>query len=177
MSYQAEAEAPFDPTYPDDRITEWGPAAEHRRGVPGLCWQNARDVAGAASDLYFYAEGLAFNHGEWSGHGWVVRKSDGQVVECTDGYETSSAYRGICLEVAEVEEFIDGRPLVKGRSCRERWRTTYPDGSTRSEAPGVITILAEEVIEQGSDMFEWHRELSRWLDRGMANGRSLPGRD
>lgn len=122
-------------------------------------------------------EGLAFNHGEWSGHGWVVRKSDGQVVECTDGYETSSAYRGICLEVAEVEEFIDGRPLVKGRSCRERWRTTYPDGSTRSEAPGVITILAEEVIEQGSDMFEWHRELSRWLDRGMANGRSLPGRD
>jgi hypothetical protein len=165
LSYQDEAEAPFDPAHPDERISEWGPPVECRAGPAGLCWHNARQIAGSPPDEFLYAEGLAFNRGEWSGHAWVVRKSDGEVIECTAGYDTSTRYRGICLEIAEVEAFIDGRPLVNGHTCRQRWHTTNPDGSVRSEAPGVIAILAEEVHMQQRDIFEWHKEQTSWLDR------------
>lgn len=165
VSYQDDAEAPFDRAYPDDRISEWGPPAECQPGPAGLCWHNARQLAGSAPDEFLYAEGLAFNQGEWSGHAWCVRKSDGEVVECTGGYETSTAYRGICLEIDEVEAFIDQRPVVDGQTCRQRWHTTNPDGSVRSEAPGVIAILAEEVHMQKRDIFEWQKELTSWLDR------------
>jgi hypothetical protein len=165
-SYQDEAEAPFDPAFPDERIREWGAPVECIPGSAGLCWHNARSVAGATPDHYLYAEGLALNGGEWSLHAWVVRKLDGEAVECTNGYDTSSKYRGICFEIAEVEEFIDKRSLVDGQTCRQRWRTHYPDGSLRSEAPGVFVILAEEVHVQHRDILEWHQEQSSWLDRG-----------
>lgn len=165
-NYQDEAEAPFDPNYSEGRISEWGSPVECALGPAGLCWENARKVARTAPEHYLYAEGLAFNHGEWSGHGWVIRKSDGQVVECTDGYDTSTRYRGICWEVVEVEQFIDNRPLVDGRTCRERWRTRNGDGSGRSEAPGVMWILAEELVVQRRDPFEFIEEQTSWLNRG-----------
>jgi hypothetical protein len=135
-------------------------------GPAGLCWDNAWKLAGSAPDQYLYAEGLAFNHGEWSGHGWVVRKSDAQVVECTNGYDSSTRYRGICFEISEVEEFIESRPLVDGQTSRQRWHTENPDGSVRSEAPGVMTNLAEELIGQHRDAFEFCEEQQGWLDRG-----------
>ncbi|HUP86073.1 MAG TPA: hypothetical protein VM143_10440 [Acidimicrobiales bacterium] len=85
------------------------------------------------------------------------------------GYNTSTRHRGICWEVNEVEQFIDGRPLVDGRACRDRWRTRNSDGSARSEAPGVIWILAEELVVQRRDLFEYIEEQKTWLSRGATN--------
>ncbi len=134
-------------------------------GPAGLCWHNARALAGLAPDEYFYAEGLALNCGEWSSHAWVVRKSTGEVIECTSGYQTTTCYRGICLEIGDVEAFMDGRALVNGQTCRERWRTFHSDGSLRSEAPGVITILAEEIVNKRIDFLDWYEEQKSWLGR------------
>ena len=164
-NYEDEAEAPFDPDHPDPRVTQWGPPSESRPGPAGLCWHNARALAGSAPDEYFYAEGLALNCGEWSSHAWVVRKSTGEVIECTSGYQTTTCYRGICLEIGEVEACVDGRALVNGKTCRERWRTFHPDGSLRSEAPGVITILAEEIVNKRIDFVDWNEEQKSWLGR------------
>jgi hypothetical protein len=167
VTLEEDANAPFDPAHPDDRVTDWnGSPAEYRPGPAGLCWHNAREVARSAPDEYLYAEGIAWNHDEWSGHAWVVRKSDCAVIECTSGYHTSKRYRGICLEVVDVENFIDGQPLVDGKTCRELWHTTNADGSIRSEAPGVLAILVAEARAHRLDLTVWWRQQNQWLDRG-----------
>jgi hypothetical protein len=164
-SYEDEAEAPFDPKFPRDGVFEWEGPADVFPGPVGLCWDNARAFVRAAPDEYLYAEGFAWVQDDRPTHGWAVRRSDGAVVECTKGYATTTRYRGMCFEIADVEKLIDNRPLVDGRTCRERWRTKHPDGSTRSEAPGVFAILAEEYTEQGRCWKDFLDEQTEWLGR------------
>ena len=163
-NYEDEAEAPFDPAIliPGSRS---GVRRRSRVPDPPDCAARRTRSPGSAPDEYFYAEGLARNCGEWSSHAWVVRKSTGEVIECTSGYQTTTCYRGICLEIGEVEACVDGRALVNGKTCRERWRTFHPDGSLRSEAPGVITILAEEIVNKRIDFVDWNEEQKSWLGR------------
>jgi hypothetical protein len=165
-NYQDEADEPFLEERPDARVREWGPATRLDLRPAGFCWHNAREVARSASDRYYFAEGLAFNGGGWSGHGWVVRKSDCEVVECTTGYETSTRYRGICFEIADVEAFIDQPPTAGGPSRREQWRKKDVSGAVVSEAPGVITILAYEYVNQGAHWKDYWEDLQRWLNSG-----------
>ena len=124
-----------------------------------------------------YAEGLAFIRGEWQGHGWVVRRADGEVVECTDGFGDATQYRGICLEVADVDAFIDGRPLVDGLTLRERMRNYDADENIISEAPGVVAILAEEYACRGLSPSEYLAEVDSWLDRAVDPSSSGPRTD
>lgn len=164
-NYQDEAESPFLPGA-DDRIREWGPATHLDLRRAGVCWHNAREAALSAPDDYLFAEGIAFNGGEWSGHGWVVRKCDCEVVECTTGYETSTKYRGVCFEIADVEAFIDQPSAAGGLSRREQWRKLDAGGSVLSEAPGVLTILAYEYVNQGVYWLDYWEERKRWLNSG-----------
>jgi len=71
----------------------------------------------------------------------------------------------MCFEIDQVEEFIDNRPPVDGKTCRERWRTAHPDGSPRSEAPGVFVILAEEYTEQDRFWKDYLDEQNVWFSR------------
>jgi len=176
VSYGEEAESWFDPGRPDPRIREWGPAVEFRRGQPGFCWHNARQLARSAPSEFVYAEGVAFIYGEWQGHGWVVRRANGEVVECTAGFGAAERYRGICLEIADVEAFIDSRPLVDGLTLRQRMRNYDATGDLISEAPGVLAILAEERVCRGRIESDYLAEGSTWLDSGVdpMQGRSRP---
>lgn len=166
-SYEDDAEAYFEPDSPHPSVLEWGGPVDAQPGPRGLCWENARRVAGANPDELLYAEGFAWNQGERTMHGWVVRRSDFKVIECTAGYESSVGYRGVCFEVGEVEAFIDARPLVGGATCRDRWRTFAEDGSVESEAPGVFAILAEERGSVDRDQTELWREMESWIKRGV----------
>lgn len=164
-SYQEDAEFIFRPEENDSRVKDWGPPAEYQPAPGGLCWHNARGVARENPEMYLYAEGLVFIGGEWVGHGWVVRKTDGAVIECTEDYGAATKYRGICLEIDFVDDFIDGRPSREdGKTCWERWDTTYDDGSTRSKAPSLTAILAEEANAGVLHATEWWKALHALLD-------------
>lgn len=165
-NYQDEADSAFLEDPVDRRVREWGPAMTCDLRTAGLCWHNARELARSAPGEYLFAEGLAFNHGEWSGHGWVVRKSDHEVVECTTGYETSMRYRGVCFEIADVDAFIDRPSGAGGLSRRDQWRKTDALGTVTAEAPGVITILAYEYVNQIVDWKEYWAQREQWLNAG-----------
>jgi hypothetical protein len=140
----------------DSYLTVWHAPAESHPFPAGLCWENARSFAAQNPAEYLYAEGIAFNRGSWSGHGWVVRRSDSEVIECTEGYETTEEYRGIAYEVDLVNLFIDLRPVHEGKTCREQWLTYEPDGVTiRSQAPGMFWILDRELFSEQIDIAEW----------------------
>jgi hypothetical protein len=163
-NYQDEADAPFLEEEQDARVCEWGPPKDFSLGPAGLCWHNAREVARSAPDEYLVAEGLAFNRGEWSGHGWAVRRSDGAVVECTTGYQTATRYRGVCFELTEVDAFLDRPSAAGGPTRREQWRKVDQDGAVYAEAPGVITVLAYEFVNQNVYWLDFWNERERWLN-------------
>lgn len=165
-NYEDEAEAPFLESEQDPRVCEWNAPKHLSLGPAGFGWHNAREVARSGPDEYLVAEGLAFNRGEWSGHRWVVRKVDGDVVECTMGYETSTRYRGVCFELSAVDAFLDRPSAGGGPSRREQWRKTDADGAIVSEASGVITILAYEYVNQNVYWLDFWNERERWLNGG-----------
>jgi hypothetical protein len=91
-------------------------------------------------------------------------------VECTTGYETTTAYRGICFEIAEVEEFLDLPGPAGDVTRRERWRKFESDGRVRSEAPGIFVMLAQERQVPSQDVADIFAGWSHWLN----NGKSPP---
>lgn len=126
-------------------VREWGAPAELVDGPQGMCWHNARRLAGTDPSRLAYAEGVAWGPAPaWpSGpqlHGWVVDRRKGSVVEPTGSAADAVCYRGMTFDSHAVERFLD----TKGR--RARW-TELRAGHRRSRPPAVTVILFAELAE------------------------------
>ena len=99
-------------------IRSWGPPDICRPGPVGFCWNNARSVVAVEPDRLAYVEG-AVNRDGWEQHAWAIDRSTGSVEEVTSGYEQSTRYRGLVLDVVKVDAWW-------GPERRARWNGPAP---------------------------------------------------
>jgi hypothetical protein len=127
-------------------IRSWGSPDACRPGPVGLCWSNARSVVADEPDRLAYVEGTVNREG-WEQHAWAIDKATGAVEEVTSGYEESTRYRGLVLDLPKVEAWL-------GPERRARWS---------DPAPSAVWIALYEFYEGRMKTAELNRTLRHLL--------------
>jgi len=101
-------------------------------------------VVALEPDRLAYVEGAVDRNG-WEPHAWAVDKATGAVEEVTSSYEGAARYRGLVLDFAKVELWLDPerRTRWKAPAGSAIWIALYEFYEGRTRAAELTRTLRQ----------------------------------